>query len=150
MIHSRLAMQGIAYTCAPHQVGLLSTSQQPRGVSHVSGKTIHQEPGESQVAPRPTPIETIAPQVMTSPSPRAANEALATAGLYHTSLIFSAGHSLYCSQRERRVREYCQATVEETQLAAPAGSLVPAARTGSHLPHVRHSEYPCIQVFARR
>src|SRR5215470_15195128 len=55
MIHSRLAMQGIAYTCAPHQVGLLSTSQQPKGVSHVSGKTIHYEPGESQVALQPTP-----------------------------------------------------------------------------------------------
>src|SRR5215831_10019910 len=93
MIHSRLAMQGIAYTCAPHQVGLLSTSQQPRGVSHVSGKTIHQEPGESQVTPRPTPIQTIAPQVMTSPSPRAASEALATARLYHPPLMFSAGEA---------------------------------------------------------
>src|SRR5262245_65684246 len=117
MIHSRLAMQGIAYTCAPHQVGLLSTSQQPRGVSHVSGKTIHQEPGESQVAPRPTPIETIAPQVMTSPSPRAANEALATAGLYHTSLIFSARHSLYGSQRERRGRADCSTRAVESRRA---------------------------------
>src|SRR4030095_6385586 len=49
------------------------TSQQLRGVSHVSCKTIHQEPGESQVAPRPTPIVTYRFSATISPSPRVGN-----------------------------------------------------------------------------
>src|SRR5262245_11058129 len=111
MIHSRLAIQGIAHTCAPHQVGLLSTSQQPRGVSHISCKTIHQEPGESHVAPRPT-------------SRASSAEELTAAELCYTPLIFSAVHSPYCSQREERVPEYRQAAAVETQPAALAGCAI--------------------------
>ena len=67
----------------------------------------------------------------------------------HAPLIFSVVRSLYLSPWEMGAPEYRQAVEEETRPAAPANSMVFDAQTGSPPPHVRHSEYRCIRVFAR-
>ena len=129
----RLSFIGLGLMGKPMAVRLLEAGYTV-AVHNRSGGAVH------ELAPR---------GAIACTSGRVAQSTWPLPGLCYTPLIFSAVHSPYYSQREERVPGYRQAAAEETQPAALAGSTVPDARTGSHPPHVRHSEYRCIQVFAR-